>query len=268
MAVTVTKSDISGSSLTLAYKDFNKDQAVRRFYVEAATTDTKVDVLNAIYASIGTLHNTLTDLPLQTINVTRIGIGTWMATAIYNRSAASGLPQSNTLLAETSERFEYTSVVATNVGLFNSPSAYENGLPAGPINMPSSALYNPFARNLIVRRKVPVPVSRVRIPFDRGVHPDINYANLLGTINANNVALFGAQFLCKRYELLFEGIECRSVATALGTRYGGYYIFQRRMSGHAKQTEYFASSGPGVRAKWKWGWELNHIATDWPPSFT
>lgn len=268
MAVVIAKSDIVGSNLTLGYKDFNKDQALRKFYIEAATTDDKDAVLTALKNSIGLMHNELTDLPLQTINVIRIGIGTWMATAIYNRSAASGLPQTNTLMADLNETFEYVSCVATTGGIFGSNDNYENGLPAGPINIPASLIHNPGARSAIVRTSIPVPVGRVKVPFERGVHPNINYAMLLGTTNKSAVAnLFGPTYSAKPHTLVFEGIQCKTVATATGIRYGGYYIFKHRMTGFRSQVEYFESGFP-TRGIWKWGWEFHNRAVNWPTSFS
>jgi len=272
MTVSIVKSDISGSQMSVGYKDFNQDKAVRKFLVSTtATSEDKEDVVSEVFDQIGSLHNELTSLPLQSLTATRIGVMRWLVTAVYNRSAASGLPQTNTLIADTQTSHMTVQVCASNVGHFNQPIKYEHGLPAGPINMPKALWYSPTAEPRINWTLATVPVTKVRVPFDRGVHPDIVYGKLLGTVNATPFTLFGVSYTVKPNQLRFEGIHCKTVATATGYRYGGYYTLLYRPSGFRHQVPFFGRGyleDPRLRPKWQWAWENMYNTTNWPAALT
>ena len=258
MTVTVVKSDIPGSQMSLGYRDFNKDAAVRKFYVTAATTDDKDDIFTAVFSAIGSFHNELTDLPLQTLTANRAGIGRWIVTAVYNRAAAGGLPQSGNVLSDMAASFTFETIVAKVDG------SYEEGLPAGPINMPASLLTDSKARGSIVRQQISVPLIKIKLPFSRGLHPLITYGSLVGKINSNQFQIvFG--FNAKINTLLFEGITSRAVATATGTVYAGTYNFLYKPTRHVQQVEFWDET---ERPQWNYGVERVFESASFPASFS
>ena len=214
MSATISKSDISGSSLTVSYRDYNKDAAIRRFFVEAAETDDKEVVISAVYGSISTHHNELTSLPLQSLTATRIGIGKWLVVGRYDRSVTAGLPLSSSLLTDVATAFE-------SMPIYTDLSAFSFGIPNGQILTDFAGLTGP--RSGIERKIWQRPVLRLKWPFDTATHPAIGYRNAGGTTNTNAMGLAGAGTLLPAQSVRYDGFVCDSYATTSGVRYRGHH---------------------------------------------
>ena len=167
--------------------------------------------------------------------------------------------------------------VASTVGLFDQEGedfdkhiGFENGLPNGPINMPSSGIYDYSSGHLIKTTQWRVPVSKVKVPFDRGIHPDITYGKMVGTLNRTAFSLFGLTHVVKPFELLMEGIFCKTVATTSGYRYGGHFVLSYRKGGHREQTAHFGRpvGADTQRPRWYWYWNYLAPQTIWPASLS
>jgi len=214
MSASITKSDISGSQLTVAYKDYNKDSAIRRFFVDADPADTKADVINAVYGAIGLLHNELTSLPLQTLTATRIGIGKWLVIARYDRSVTTSLPIAASSLVDTQTAYEA-------MPIYTDYSTFSNGVPLGAVLCPASEITDATKRSSVERKVWQRPVLRMKWPFATGIHPAVNYRNAAGTLNTSQILVSGQAFAPQTVR--YDGFVCDSRATTAGARYYGYH---------------------------------------------
>ena len=214
MTAIVSKGDIAGSELTVAYKDYNKDSAIRRFFVEADAGDTKATVINAVYSSIGLLHDELTSLPLQTLTATRIGIGKWLVIARYDRSVTTSLPISGNLLVDTETAFE-------SMPVYTDYSAFSNGIPFGAVLCPASEIADATKRSSVERKIWQRPVLRLKYPFAEGIHPIVNFRNAAGTINSSAMVVSGVSLPAQ--SVRYDGFVCDTKATTLGPRFYGYH---------------------------------------------
>ena len=229
MSASVSKSDINGSSLTVSYRDYNKDAAIRRFFVEAAHSDDKEIVIAAVFASISTHHNELTTLPLQSLTASRIGIGTWLVVGRYDRSVTAGLPMSGSILTDISTAFE-------SMPIYTDLSAFSNGIPNGQILTGFDGLTDPN-RSSIERKIWQRPVLRLKWPFDQSAHPMIGYRNAAGTTNKTALALGNQAGLLPAQSTRYDGFVCDSYATTTGVRYRGHHALTYSSSGTWKTQE-------------------------------
>tara|TARA_A100001515_G_scaffold127829_2_gene113709 strand:- start:273 stop:1040 length:768 start_codon:yes stop_codon:yes gene_type:complete len=216
MTAVVTKSDISGSQLSLAYKDYNKDAAIRRFFVEADASDNKTTVITAVYNAIGLTHNEQSSLPLQTLTATRVGIGKWLVIARYDRSVTTSLPLGSSLLVDAQTAFESVTIYTDN-------SNYTDGVPFGSVLASPDALFQRNERSGVERKSWQRPVIRLKWPFAQGTHPLINYNTAAGTLNANALNIAGNVGLLPAQSVRYDGLVLDTKATTLGPRYYGYH---------------------------------------------
>ena len=215
MTATISKGDISGSQLSVAYKDYNKDAAIRRFFVEADASDDKTTVINAVYTNIGLTHDELTSLPLQTITATRIGIGKWLVIARYDRSVTTSLPIGSANLVDTQASVE-------SMPIYTDYSNFSNGVPFGNVLATPDGLSNEKNASGIERKAWQRPVLKLKWPFAQGTHPALNYRNAPGTLNTATLTLGGGITLAPQ-TVRYDGFVCDTKATTLGARYYGYH---------------------------------------------
>tara|TARA_R110000824_G_scaffold150836_1_gene321574 strand:- start:3833 stop:4591 length:759 start_codon:yes stop_codon:yes gene_type:complete len=229
MSASVSKSDINGSSLTVSYRDYNKDAAIRRFFVEAAHSDDKEVVIGAVFASISTHHNELTTLPLQSLTASRIGIGKWLVVGRYDRSVTAGLPLSGSILTDVATAFE-------SMPIYTTLSTFTDGIPNGEILTGFDGLTNP-SRSSVERKIWQRPVLRLKWPFDQSAHPMIGYRDAAGTTNKTALALGNSVGLLPAQSTRYDGFVCDSYATTNGVRYRGHHALTYSSSGNWKTQE-------------------------------
>lgn len=243
MSASVSKSDINGSSLTVSYRDYNKDAAIRRFFVEAAHSDDKEIVIGAVRSAVGTHHNELTTLPLQSLTATRIGIGKWLVVGRYDRSVTAGLPLSGSILTDVATAFE-------SMPIYTDMSVFTDGIPNGAILTGFDGLVNKN-RSSIERKIWQRPVVRLKWPFDQSAHPMVAYKNAAGTTNKTALALGNSVGLLPSQSTRYDGFVCDSYATTSGVRYRGHHALTFSPSGNWKTQELTFTNQ----------WEINLVQT-------
>ena len=215
MTAVLTKSDINGSSLTIGYRDWKKDAAIRRFFVQAAAADTKSAVISAVYASVSTHHNELTNLPLQSLTATRIGIGNWLVIGRYDRSVTQGLPLTAPFLVDAATAFE-------SMPIYTDYSNFEDGVPYGQV-LTTPSLIREQKRSAVERKVWQRPVMRLKWPFETATHPMNDYRNAAGTTNAGGLAIGGSANVLPAQSVRYDGFVCDTYATTTGARYRGHH---------------------------------------------
>ena len=216
MTATVSKGDISGSQLTVAYKDYNKDAAIRRFFVETDPTDNKTTVINAVYSAAGLTHDELTSLPLQTITATRVGIGKWLVICRYDRSVTTSLPIGSSLLVDCQTGFE-------SMPIYTDYSYFSDGVPFGQVLASPDGIANTENQSGIERKAWQRPVLKLKWPFASGTHPAVNYRNAAGTLNSNALSVANVTNMFPAQTVRYDGFVCDTKATTNGPRYYGYH---------------------------------------------
>ena len=212
---TLAKSDIKGSSLSYAYRDYLKDSGIRRFYVTSGTSDTKERVISAVKTRIGDYHPELNNLPLQTITATRLGVQRWLVIAKYDRSITFGLPTGGGFLAGSQTAFE-------SVPIYTDLTRFENGFPNGELLCPDEQTKQDPSKRAGIERKIwQRPVVKYQWPFDLGIHPAFYFRNAPGTLN-KTVVLIGGQSH-NVGTVRYDGFVSKARYTRLGVRYTGYH---------------------------------------------
>ena len=212
---TVTKSDIKGSSLLYAYRDYLKDSGIRRFYVTSGISDTKESVVSAVKTKIGDYHPEINNLPLQSITATRLGVQRWLVIAKYDRSVTFGLPTGGGILAGSQTAFE-------SLPIYTDLSAFTDGFPNGELLCPDEAARNDPAKRASIERKIwQRPVVKYKWPFDLGIHPAFNFRNAPGTLN-KTVLLIGSQ-PHDVGTVRYDGFVSKARYTRQGVRHTGYH---------------------------------------------
>ena len=212
---TVSKSDIKGSSLSYAYRDYLKDSGIRRFYVTSTTSDTKERVISAVKTRIGDYHPEINNLPLQSITATRLGVQRWLVIAKYDRSVTFGLPTGGGSLTNSQTAFE-------SVPIYTDLSAFTDGFPDGELLCPDEENRNNPDKRASVERKIwQRPVVKYKWPFDLGIHPALYFRNAAGTLN-NSTVLIGGQSH-DAGAVRYDGFVSKARYTRLGVRYTGYH---------------------------------------------
>jgi len=231
MTAILTKSDINGSSLTIGYRDWKKDAAIRRFFVQAAAADTKSAVISAVYASVSTHHNELTNLPLQSLTATRIGIGNWLVIGRYDRSVTQGLALNAPFLVDAASAFE-------SMPIYTDYSNFQDGVPYGQVLATATSITQQ-QRSAVERKVWQRPVLRLKWPFETNIHPMNGYRNAGGTTNANGLTIGGSANTLPAQSVRYDGFVCDTYATTGGARYRGHHNLTYSPSSNWKSQNLF-----------------------------
>ena len=253
---TVDKNDIKGSQLTFAYREYLKDSAIRRFYVTASSSDNKNSVITAVKTRIGDFHPELSNLPLQTITATRVGIYRWLVIAKYDRSVTFGLPTQGGRLAGTQTAFE-------SLPIYTDLSNFEFGVPRGELAMPAINIGDPDKRSSIERKIWQRPVIKYKWPFDLGIHPSIYFRNAAGTLNQTQLLIGGISHPARR--MRYDGFVSKARYTRSGVRYTGFHSLT-----YSGQSEWLAQDLFYDDNNLRWDVELRDMYTvgSWAPFLT
>lgn len=229
---TVLASDISGSSLTIAYQNAEQDSATRKFLV---SSHSRGDAITTVTTLLGTTnHPDESALKANRITAQAVGPNRWLVTVQYVRRRFGGIPSSATTLTNMRMSSEAVEVYCTT-------ESWSDGLPWGgdglafvnpgpPAGQSTDA--NSPPRPWVYNR----PVLSIAIPFSSSNNPVATSIQEVSKVNKNTVTLAGQQYLAGR--LRYDGGEVRSIAPSAGSgqiRYYGTLNYTYALGGWYKQ---------------------------------
>jgi hypothetical protein len=239
---TVIASDISGSSLTIAFQNYERDAATRKFLVNAYS---RADAINTIISSGDGLNNTVdhpdeSALKADGITAQAVGPGRWVVTVQYLRRPGFGtIPSSIQTLANLRMSYE-------GIEVFCTPRNFANGLPFGDGNG-LEFVYPGGPAGLSTNDKDPPkpwiynrPVVNIQIPFSTPTFP----STAMTGVGSYNTAVFTVGgFNCAIGTVRYDGAELRSTGPSVGgftppssaVRYYGTYSYTYSPNGFYKQ---------------------------------
>lgn len=257
----VLASDTPGSSLTVAFQDWEQDSATRKFLVNANNRATAIttlidwlDLEDGADDSDGDSHPNISKLLVNNITCQAAGPERWILVAQYRRRKSGGFPSSYTL-ANMRMSFE-------GLEVFCDTTQFKDGLPFGksgtafvhpgyyggtdPNSKPQPWIYNK-------------PVMQVQQPFSSLTNPMVADVEVIGNVNISTKTIGGHDFQIG--ELRFDGTDMQSKGpsdSGLGgaTKFTGTRNFTFRLGGWYKQViEWDADLG-------SWQAENRKIATN------
>lgn len=204
---TIISSDIPGSSLTIAFQNYERDSAVRKFLV---ASDSRADAITTVISNAAALNNTVNHpdesaLKADGITAQAVGPGRWLVSVQYVRNKFGAIPSTITTLTNLRMAYE-------GIEVFCSPRNFVNGLPFGvngtefvypggpagqstdPQDPPKPWVYNR-------------PVINVQVPFSTTTFNTDALANV-GKINTSTITFAG--FTAAVGTLRFDGAEIKS----------------------------------------------------------
>jgi len=212
---TVIASDISGSSLTIAFQNYERDSATRKFLIESGS---RADAIQTVIQSANGLNNIVghpdeSALKADAITAQAVGPGRWLVNVQYVRNKFGSIPSNASTLAQLRMSYE-------GIEVFCSPSQFVNGLPfanngtgfvtpGGPAGLSTDQKDPP--KPWIYNR----PIVNVQIPFSQTSFPNSAMQNI-GGLNQGNFSIGG--FSCAPNTVRYDGAELKSV----GPSYPGY----------------------------------------------
>tara|TARA_R110000824_G_scaffold43722_9_gene127591 strand:- start:7289 stop:8269 length:981 start_codon:yes stop_codon:yes gene_type:complete len=284
--------DIEGSQLTSSINDFRRDKAVRKMvYFNPKNKQSLIDFITAEtataerYDSVGAqsaggtlVHPEKVDLPLQTIDVLKVGRDKWIATLNYFRIASGGWGGSNArdiLQMRTSlepmrvytdgkqgtpEEDDDDKDDPKGEGFGDDDTGTESGegefnhfwsyaIPGGSMIMPKSAecgggqpRKDCSASPNSYSRVVQIPQVKLQVPFAYTVNPFTQARNIGGT-NTNSVS-FGGNLWFRTGQVRFDGVQMTDQGSAVtssgvAARYVGYYEFTATPTEFLHQVPYW-----------------------------
>lgn len=238
---TIISSDIPGSSLTIAFQNYERDAAVRKFLVES---NTRADAIQTVITDSGALngntgHPDETALKADGITAQAVGPGRWLVTVQYVRNKYGSIPSTISTLVNLRMAYE-------GVEVFCTADEFVNGLPLGgnarkfaypggpagtstdPQDPPKPWIYNR-------------PVINVQVPFSETTFPQ-QAMNNVGKINLAATIDFGT-FTAAKGTVRYDGAEMKAtgpnydfyVPTGADVRYYGTYSYTYSPYGWYKQ---------------------------------
>lgn len=234
---TVLASDITGSSLTIAFQNAEQDSASRKFLVSSTS---RGDAITTVTTALGSAnHPDESFLKANRITAQAVGPSRWLVTVQYIRRRIGGLPSGG---AATLANMRASSEA---VEVYCSPEEFQNGLPYGgggetfvnpgpPDGQSTDAANRP--RPWVYNR----PVLQIAIPFSSSTNPITSSIGQISKVNkdSENLGLTGVSF--GPGELRYDGGEVRSVApsgsiSGGATRYYGTINYTFAFGGWYKQ---------------------------------
>tara|TARA_R100000084_G_C4635435_1_gene140762 strand:+ start:182 stop:1093 length:912 start_codon:yes stop_codon:yes gene_type:complete len=247
--------DLAGSSMTTSLNDFRRDKAVRKilyfnpfnkrylidFITDKQTTAERYDTNGAIDANGELVHPEKPDLPLQTVNVVKVGRDRWMATLNYFRIPSGGWGGSDTsdlLQMRTSMQpmRVYTDGTKTKRNEEGEPvegtptydAFYQYSIPGGELLMSVEESKKQETTPNSYSAVIQIPEVTLMVPFARTSNPFTN-GQFLGGVNTQSIT-FGSNLTFRTGQVRFDGVQMTdqgSAVTAGGVtgRYVGSYQF-------------------------------------------
>tara|TARA_S200002703_G_scaffold136487_1_gene125853 strand:+ start:6422 stop:7195 length:774 start_codon:yes stop_codon:yes gene_type:complete len=235
---TVLASDISGSSLTIAFQNSEQDAAMRKFLVSSTSRGDAISTVTTALtaAGVGANHPDESNLKANQITAQAVGPSRWLVSVRYIRLRIGGLPSgADTTLCNMRVSSEAVQVYCT-------PIKFQDGLPWGGdgknfVNPGSptgfSAQENDKPKPWVYNR----PVVNIQVPFSSNVNPVAARIGNVSKTNAGVITLGGVEFQAE--EVRYDGAEIRSVvpsgAGIGGIRYFGTESYTAAYGGWAKQ---------------------------------
>jgi hypothetical protein len=236
---TIISSDIPGSSLTIAFQNYERDAATRKFLVDSWS---RADAIETVISDAAALNGTVNHpdegaLKADGITAQAVGPGRWVVTVQYLRRKYGAIPSTVTGLVNLRMAYEGIEVYCT-------PDEFVGGLPFGgngkkfaypggnfstdPRDPPKPWVYNR-------------PVVNVQIPFSSTSFPD-QALNNIGKINLNAAIDFGT-FNAPTGTVRYDGAEMKAtgpsydfyVPSGAKIRYYGTYSYTFSPNGFYKQ---------------------------------
>lgn len=200
----ILASDIPGSSLTIAFLNYERDSATRKFLVESTGRADAITTVISSGLSGSALHPDNNALKADGITAQAVGKGRWIVTVQYARKNYGSIPSIITTLANIRMAYE-------GIEVYCSPSEFSNGLPFGgngrefvhpggsfnadPKDPPKPWIYNR-------------PVANIQLPFSTATFPS-NLIEDVGALNTGNFSIAG--FNASPQTVRFDGMESKSV---------------------------------------------------------
>jgi hypothetical protein len=254
---TVLASDISGSSLTIAFQNYERDAATRKFLVEATS---RADAINTIIGDANALNNTVdhpdeSALKADGITAQAVGPGRWVVTVQYLRRPGYGtIPSTVTTLANLRMSYEGIEVFCTPRNMadglpFGDGNGTEFVYPGGPAGLSTDPQDPP--KPWVFNR----PVVNIQIPFSTGTFPSTAMQNVGGYNQTNTFNVGG--FVCPIGTVRYDGAELRATGPSVGgftppsssVRYYGTYSYTYSPGGFYKQRITYNSSSSRWQAQ-------------------
>lgn len=236
----IISSDIPGSSLTIAFQNYERDSATRKFLVESSN---RADAISTVITNANALNGTVNHpdeaaLKADAITAQAVGPSRWVVTVQYGKKKYGAIPSTITQLANLRMAYE-------GIEVFCSPSSFSNGLPfgnngtefvypGGPAGQSTDPQDPP--RPWIYNR----PVVSVQIPFSETAFPSSAMENV-GNINSQTITV--GTFACGVGTLRYDGAELKAtgpsydfyVPSGASVRYYGTYAYTYSPGGFYKQ---------------------------------
>lgn len=237
---TIISSDIPGSSLTIAFQNYERDSATRKFLVDSYS---RADAITTVISSADALNGTVNHpdenaLKADAITAQAVGPGRWVVSVQYGKKKYGAIPTTITELANLRMAYE-------GVEVFCTPAQFQNGLPfgsngtqfvypGGPAGLSTDPQDAP--RPWVYNR----PVVSVQIPFSETAFPSSAMENV-GNLNSQVITV--GTFQCERGTLRYDGAELKAtgpsydfyVPSGATVRYYGTYSYTYSPSGFYKQ---------------------------------
>ncbi len=236
----VLASDISGSSLTIAYQNYEQDAATRKFLVSA--DDRGEAITTVTTALVQVYHPDEANLFANQITAQSVGSDRWIVTVQYVRKRWSPAgSQSNPVY---NVRISYEAVE-----VFCTPDLYQDGLPFGGngedfVNPGGPAGQNTDPNDPPKPWVCNLPVLSIQVPFSTTTNPISALTNNVGDIgNLTTPSIQGVRF---------DGSEVKAVRPSAGgtTRYYGVENYTYRRGGWVKQVLKWDTSAGIESGKW------------------
>ena len=229
---TVLARDIPGSSLTIAYTNYEQDQATRKYLVSSTSRQDAITSTISAGASDGSAlsygHPDESALKVNQITASAVGPDRWLVTVQYIRNKFTGFPTAG----GTTENLFNCKVSYEAVQVYRTGPEFFNGLPNGQFA---------HSRNFNVDPKMPPipyiwnrPIFILEIPFSGSTNP-LGSGSLgvavtdVGLVNGSARTAFGITW--KKGTLRYEGMSVSSqqnntgVGTLGSVQYYGTYRY-------------------------------------------
>lgn len=211
----ILASDIPGSSLTIAFQNYERDAATRKFLV---ASHSRADAIQTVIQNAAGLNNDSSHpdesaLKADGVTAQAVGPGRWLVNVQYVRNKYGAIPSNATTLAQLRMSYE-------GIEVFCTPASFVNGLPFG--NNGTSFVNPGGPAGLSTDQRDPPkpwiynrPVVNVQIPFSQTSFPNTALENV-GTLNTGNFSIGG--FSASPGTVRYDGAELKSV----GPSFSGY----------------------------------------------
>ena len=257
----ILESDIPGSNLTIAYTNWERDSAVRKFLVaandRAEAITTTVDGLQS--SGDDYAHPNEAALRVDRVSSQAVGPKRWMVSVEYVRSPFTGFP------ASAPKALYNLRVAYEAVSVYCTPEVYTNNLPFGSEDRPGmgfvKVVYEGRAESAppspwIYNR----PVLKLTVPYQSSTEPlQLNLTEAVGKVNDNEVTI-GVGGSAKKFkpgELRYDGSEIQAsrASSTVGSlsyiTYAGHHQFTGTSGGFWTQAVKFEAVDEDSHKEWQ-----------------